>query len=138
MPPPQMTILDAPTRESCTARRERTNTPLQALLMMNEQQYFQAARQLALRLLADTEQTTTDRIEVAYETVTSQLPDDEELTALQVGLAAFQTVYENDVASAEEMTADLKSLNDQQRIEVAAFTMLTNTLLNLDITKNRE
>ena len=43
LPPPQMTILNAPTREDCTARRERTNTPLQALLLMNEQQYMKAA-----------------------------------------------------------------------------------------------
>ena len=52
MPPPQMTIMNAPSREFCTARRERTNTPLQALLLMNEQQYFKSGpvvrRQLTL------------------------------------------------------------------------------------------
>ena len=53
IPPPQMTIFDAPTRESCIARRERTNTPLQALVLMNEEQYFSAAMRLASTLLAD-------------------------------------------------------------------------------------
>ncbi|MHC4997004.1 MAG: PSD1 and planctomycete cytochrome C domain-containing protein, partial [Planctomycetota bacterium] len=51
MPPPQMTILNAPSREFCVARRERTNTPLQALLLMNEQEYFNAAKQTAKTLL---------------------------------------------------------------------------------------
>ncbi len=53
MPPPQMTILNAPTREACITRRERTNTPLQALLMMNEPEYLKAARYLAHRVIAD-------------------------------------------------------------------------------------
>ncbi len=47
MPPPQMTILNAPSREACIARRERTNTPLQALLLMNEPEYLKAAQHLA-------------------------------------------------------------------------------------------
>ncbi len=51
-PPPQMTICDAPTREACVARRERTNTPLQALLLLNEEEYLQAARQLAENTMA--------------------------------------------------------------------------------------
>ena len=138
MPPPQMTIFDAPTRESCIARRDRTNTPLQALVLMNEEQYFQAARQFALQVLAHEDMAEEDRIGWAYESVTSQLPDDAELAALQKGLDAFQAVYEQDNPSAEALTADLKTLNDQQRIEVAAYTMLVNSLFNLDITKTRE
>ena len=55
IPPPQMTIFDAPTRESCIARRERTNTPLQALVLMNESQYFSAAIHRAKQLLNDSE-----------------------------------------------------------------------------------
>ena len=53
LPPPQMTILNAPAREECVARRERTNTPLQALLMMNEKEYMKAARAFAIRLLKE-------------------------------------------------------------------------------------
>ncbi len=62
LPPPQMTIFDAPTRESCIARRERTNTPLQALLLMNEEQHFAAAMHYAKSLLKRSELTDDERI----------------------------------------------------------------------------
>ena len=65
--PPQMSTFDAPSRESCTARRERTNTPLQALLLMNEQQYLQASKHLAARVFSDCEHndpTDKDRMAV--------------------------------------------------------------------------
>ncbi len=61
MPPPQMTIFDAPTRESCIARRERTNTPLQALVLMNEEQYFKAARCFARELLENADLSDEQR-----------------------------------------------------------------------------
>ena len=79
MPHPQMTILNAPTRESCVARRERTNTPLQALLLMNEQEYLKAARHLAQSVL---KAEPNERIAIAFETITSRLPDDEEFKLL--------------------------------------------------------
>ncbi len=75
MPPPQMTIFDAPTRESCTSRRERTNTPVQALLMMNETQYFEAARHFAQELLRSSPSSAdAERLRIAFESVTSHLP----------------------------------------------------------------
>lgn len=143
MPPPQMTIFDAPTRESCTSRRERTNTPVQALLMMNESQYFEAARYFAQQLLgtqnqSDPNQNDADRIRIAFESVTSHLPTADELADLQSGLDGFRSIYRDDVNAALAMTHDLTLPNDAQRIELAAFTMLVNTLFNLDAAKTRE
>ena len=146
MPPPQMTIFDAPTRESCTARRERTNTPLQALVLMNESQYFRAARVFAERLLASP--GDPQRLTVAYETVTSRLPDERELASLVQGLEAFRAVYRKDPLSAAEVTGMRLSEEQQQQVrqrpadpetvERAAYTMLLHSLLNLDITKTRQ
>lgn len=137
MPPPQMTIFDAPTREYCISRRERTNTPVQALMMMNESQYFQAARHFAQELLS---QYFNDdlRLGVAYEAVTSQLPDAAELADMRTGLESFRAVYQEDFAAAQALTSDLKDLSDAQRVELAAFTMVANSLFNLDVAKTRE
>ncbi|MCA9031875.1 MAG: DUF1553 domain-containing protein, partial [Planctomycetaceae bacterium] len=68
MPPPQMTILNAPSREECIARRERTNTPLQALLLLNETEYLKAARQLALNILTDSSISPENRFDAVVET----------------------------------------------------------------------
>lgn len=138
MPPPQMTIFDAPTREACIARRERTNTPLQALVLMNEQQYFKAARHFAIQLLSETDMTRQERIHSAYESITASLPDDFEFAILNDGLKAFQIAYENDLPSALALTNDLELPDDNQRIELAAYTMLINSLFNLDIAKTKE
>lgn len=138
MPPPQMTIFDAPTRESCTSRRERTNTPVQALLMMNESQYFEAARYFAQQLLSTPNQSDDERLRIAFESVTSQLPDADEQANLRSGLDAFRAVYRDDMDAAREMTSDLTLASDEQRIELAAFTMVVNSLFNLDAAKTRE
>ncbi len=160
MPPPQMTIFDAPTRESCTSRRERTNTPVQALLMMNESQYFQAARHFAMTLLktqtqggdraqaAPSQTGDSNRLTIAFETITGQLPKDAELSDLLHGLNSFREIYREDVEAARAMTADLSSSastlsdatlsSDADRIELAAFTMVVNALFSLDTAKTRE
>src|SRR5205814_5536322 len=65
-PPPQMSTLDAPSREACTVRRERTNTPLQALLLMNETQFVEAARNLAQRAIREGGATPRDRVEYLF------------------------------------------------------------------------
>lgn len=138
MPPPQMTIFDAPTRESCIARRERTNTPVQALLLMNESQYFEAARFFAQQLLREPNRSDAERLSIAFETVTAHLPSIEEQAELQRGLEALRSVYQQDLDAALEMTNDLKSATQAQRIELAAYAMVINSLFNLDATKTRE
>ena len=71
-PPPQMTTFDAPSRESCQVRRERTNTPLQALLLMNEPQFIEAARALAERTLREGGSTADDRLRYMFRLVTAR------------------------------------------------------------------
>jgi hypothetical protein len=138
MPPPQMTIFDAPTRESCTSRRERTNTPVQALMMMNESQYFEAARHLAQQLLAAADRSEDERLQIVFESITSRLPNADELGDLRVGLGGFRSLYREDIDAARAMTSDLNLTNDAQCVELAAFTMIVNSLFNLDVTKTRE
>ena len=113
--PPQMTIFDAPSRDACIARRERTNTPLQALLLMNETEYFKAAQHMAKELLAEAG-TEDEKLTRLHETITAQLPSKETLTLLKQGLADFKT--EGD--------------------EHFAWTMIVHTLLNQDAFKNKE
>lgn len=138
LPPPQMTIFDAPTREACITRRERTNTPLQALVLMNEEQYFKAAKHFARKLLAQEDLSTGERLASAYELITSHLPDELELASLRSGLDSLRAVYQENPASAGEMTDEMENVSDEHRVEVAAYTMLVNSLFNLDITKTRE
>jgi hypothetical protein len=138
MPPPQMTVFDAPTRESCIARRERTNTPVQALVLMNEREYFSAAKQFARQLFAMTELNEDELLSFAYESVTSRLPDAGELTSLRRGVEGLRETYREDLESAKLMTSEMESATDQERIEVATYTMLGNSLFNLDATKTRE
>ncbi len=144
LPPPQMTIFDAPTRESCIARRERTNTPLQALLLMNEQQHFDAAVHYARSLLDQSELTDSDRIVIAYESITSQLPDQQTIDELQTAWQEFLDLYTSDPAAAGAMIGsspdpEIAAVSDpEQQVQLASWTMLVHSLLNLDATKTRE
>jgi hypothetical protein len=131
--PPQMTIFDAPNRDSCIARRERTNTPLQALLLMNEEQYFECARHFAESLLKDTEADDEKRLIEAYEAISSHLPDASTLKQLQSGLTDFRTLFANDKESASKVAN-----TEENAAELAAWTMIAHSLFNLDATKTRE
>ncbi|MFK8114737.1 MAG: PSD1 and planctomycete cytochrome C domain-containing protein [Rubripirellula sp.] len=125
-PPPQMSTFDAPSRESCTARRERTNTPLQALLLMNETQYVKAANELAKRALQASEPSSVQqRAAWLFETVTCRLPDDGELNEM-VTLVEDLTVHYTETP---ELAGKLCETSDANE---AAWTMLASTLLNLD------
>ncbi|MEM9235509.1 MAG: PSD1 and planctomycete cytochrome C domain-containing protein, partial [Verrucomicrobiota bacterium] len=132
LPPPQMTIFDAPTREACIARRERTNTPLQALVMMNEQEYFGAAIHLAESLLKENSDDDA-RVRKLYERVTSKLPEESTVSMLQEALDDFRQTYTGDPEVAKTMLS-----GRENAAELAAWSMLVHSLFNLDETRNRE
>ena len=135
MPPPQMTIMNAPSREFCTPRRERTNTPLQALLMMNEQEYFKAAKDCAALTMKEADNDVEKGMSLLYEKVTSHRPDAQRKQLLQKTLAEFRGLYAEDQKLTEALTPELKDSDFKQRVELAAWTMMTHSLLNLELAK---
>ena len=138
MPPPQMTILNAPIRDACISRRERTNTPTQALLMLNESQYLMASRSLAQNILKLEGIKDTQRIEAAYETVTSHLPDEKEVSAFTKLISDLEKSYLEKPALADAICSGLTLGGASEKARLASWTMFVSTLYNLDISKTRE
>jgi hypothetical protein len=138
MPPPQMTILNAPSREACIARRERTNTPLQALLLMNEPDYLKAARHLAHNTIADDSLSPEDRLTAVYETITSKLPDLNETRVFLKLAQDLEATYRENADLASDLCEGVPLEADASPAELAAWTMLVSTIYNLDITKTRD
>ena len=134
MPPPQMTILNAPLRDACIARRERTNTPTQALLLLNEAEYLKAAGQLAGIVL---DHPVEQRLDRAWETVTGRLPDENEKAESEKLIADLKDKYSANPALADQLCESLR-VSTNAKAEVAAWTMLCSMLYNLDITKTKD
>jgi hypothetical protein len=131
-PPASMEIFNAPSRETCTVKRERTNTPLQALVTLNDPQFVEAARVLADRAI-QTAATDDARIDFIVRRVLSRPFAADELAIVKGSLAdlsAWYGAHPDDakrliaVGDAEPATAD--------PVQLAAWTMLTNELMNLD------
>jgi len=133
-PPPEMSTFDAPSREACTMRRERTNTPLQALLLLNDPQYLEAARALGERMMKEGGKTPEERIQFAYKLATAKPMAPENLTLTLNTFKDMLSHYQSDPKAATELIAVGESkpdaaLNPQ---ELAAWTMVANLVLNLD------
>ena len=137
--PPTMLLFDAPNRETCTVKRSRTNTPLQALALLNETTFLEAAQGLTRRMVAEGGADPAARIARGYSLVLGRAPDGPELETLLIGLAADRGAFAADVKSAEafivagaagrpvaEATAGLAA------DEFAAWCLVANVLLNLD------
>lgn len=137
LPPPQMTILNAPTRESCVVRRERTNTPLQALLLLNEPEYQRCAQELAVRALA-VASGDAGRLAFLYETITSQLPDARERDLLLGSLADLRADYAARPGLAAQSCRGAVTPDGVSAEELAAWTMLASAVYNLDVTRTRQ
>jgi len=133
-PPPSMTTFDAPSREVCTVRRPRTNTPLQALATMNDVPYVEASRHFARRMLLEGGATYPERLAHGFRLATARQPSPAELEVL---VALFQEHHAHYQTKADE-ALKLLSIGESKRdeslnpSEYAAMTMLGNLLLNLD------
>jgi hypothetical protein len=135
-----MITFDAPSRERCCARRERTDTPLQALIMMNDPQYFEAARHLGYRMLHEGGTTDQDRLRYGFRLATARFPSDSECAVLAENLAAQRARYCANTAAAKKTVSvgESPAPTDVPAPELAAYSMVASLLLNLDevVTKN--
>jgi hypothetical protein len=138
-PPPQMSILDAPSREACTVRRERTDTPLQALLLLNERQFVEAARALAEKAMREGGTTPEARLAYLFRRATARRPDARELSELTAAYDRLLAKYRRDVKAAQELIRVGESKPDPalNPSELAAWTMVANLVLNLDEVINK-
>jgi len=133
-PAPSMTIFDAPTREKCMVERPRTNTPLQALVTMNDPQFLEASRHIAKRIMKDGGKTPLERVEYAYRLVTSRKPKS---IVAQILVAAFNEElvnYKKDAEAAGKLLAVGTTKRDESlnASEHAAWTIVASMILNLD------
>ena len=138
-PPPMLQTFDAPSREACTVDRARTNTPLQALTLMNDMQFVEAARHLAARMMRQSA-GFEDRVTFAFRLLTSRKPRPDELSIIRQTLDAHLAEYRARPEAAKKLLAEGESPRDESLdpAEHAAWTMIANLLMNMDetITKN--
>ena len=138
-PPPQMNILDAPSREACTIRRERTNTPMQALMLMNDPQFVEAARVFAERTVKEGGETPEERIAFMFEIATAREPKPSEAALLLETLQVHAEEFKADPEAAKALISVGESKPDEKldAVEVATWTMIANLILNLDEVLNK-
>lgn len=138
-PPPQLVTFDAPDREVCTVRRSRTNTPLQALVLMNDPTYVEASRKFAERVMKQ-EKTSEARLAFAWRLATARPANDRELGILKRTLERQLAAFAQDPKAAEALLRVGESPRDESLggPELAAYTIIASVILNLDevVTKN--
>ena len=138
-PPASLEVFNAPSREVCTVRRERTNTPLQALVTLNDPQFIEAARGLAQLTLAQAEETHDNRIDFMARRLLSRPLRPEELPMVRDSVDRLIAFYQSHPEDATKLLAvgELKPLPGQEPVIVAAWTMLANELMNVDEVLNK-
>lgn len=139
-PPPTMMLFDAPNREVCTARRARTNTPLQALALLNDVQFVEAARAFAERVLKEAGPDARQRLDYAFELATARAPSDREAGIL-LGICREQLERFRDDGGAAQALLEVGEKPRDEALdpaELAAWTTVASMILNLDetVTKN--
>lgn len=128
---PSLSVFDAPSRITCTARRSRSNTPLQALTTLNDPAFFEAAQAMARRVIAEGGETLESRANYAFRLVVARPPNPQELDTLLSNFEKSRQYF-------DQHPTEVKALTDQSTADAAAWTMIANALLNLDETLTKE
>ncbi|HEY3740180.1 MAG TPA: DUF1553 domain-containing protein [Bryobacteraceae bacterium] len=140
VPPPYMVNFDSPTRETCSVRESRTNTPLQALNLMNDTIFVEASRKLGELMIRDGGSSEDSRIAFGYRTVLARDPRPRELEVVRRALEQFKRRFASDAKAANELLAigESKTAAAVAPAELAAYATVANMILNLDETVTRQ
>jgi hypothetical protein len=138
--PPFMVNFDSPNREQCTVFENRTDSPLQALDLMNDVTFVEAARKLGERMMVEGGSSAGDRIDYGYRLVLARRPSEAQRRVLLQALGGFQASFRTDGAAARDFLAQGEStaLQGLDRAELAAYASVASLLLNLDETITKE
>ena len=137
-PPPTLVTFDAPDRETCVVRRARTNTPLQALILMNDPTYVEAARKLAERIVREGGTDLASRLRYGFRLVVCRAPDERELEVLQSVYLRQVELFQGADRMAELLRVGESPADDRiPTQDLAVWTVLSSVLLNLDETLTR-
>jgi hypothetical protein len=133
-PPPNMVVFDVPSRENCNVRRERTNTPLQALTLMNDPQYVEAARQLAERAMVGHDGSAAEKIRQMYTYALGSKPVDKHHAVLKRSYNKFHSSFSDSPDEAKQLVqvGDSFPTPGLDPVELASLTMVANQIMNLD------
>jgi hypothetical protein len=131
-PPASLSLLDAPSREFCIVERERTNTPLQALVLLNDEQFVEAARMFAVRALREAPGDDASRATFLVRTCLARLPREEELAVLLALLEDGRRSFDDERGAALAGVGEAMAPSDVAPAELAAWTLVASTVLNLD------
>src|SRR5262249_39612197 len=140
VPPPSMITFDATARETCVVRETRTNTPLQALTLMNDVTFVEAARMLAQRVMTEGGATPEERIAYAFRLAVARQPRPAELEILLGGFQEHLAEYRRDPGAGIALIGIGESPRNEtlDSSELAAYTGVASLILNLDETVTRE
>ena len=137
-PPPNMTLFDAPTRDNCEVRRQKTNTPLQALAMQNDVQILEAARVLAENMILENKDDTKT-LHALFQRILIRQPDTEEFEVLEKYYTNALQRFENKEEKATKLLAQgTYKHSDTDPVKTAAFMLTAQVLFNLDETITKE
>ncbi len=140
VPPPGMMTFDSAGREACVVRQGRTNTPLQALTLMNDVTYVEAARKMAERMMREGGQSAADRIGYGFLLATARRPRAGEMEVLLSSLRNYRDKFQTDPASAGKLLDEGDSPRDPalDAKELAAYASVASLIMNLDETVTKE